>query len=74
MARHLSFLDIVCATWSTLFLASPIRIVICKLKALKLDLKVWNKDAFCNFNHNIEDILASFIDIQKWYDEDSFFK
>lgn len=49
-------------------------IVIYKLKALKLAIKVCTIMTFGNLDHNIKVGLVGLIDKQKWYDEDSFFK
>lgn len=70
--EHLYFLDLVCATWSNLIWASPIIIVVCKLKALKLALKFQNREIFGNLDCNIKVALAALVDIQNKYDEDSF--
>lgn len=47
-------------------------IIIYKLKALKLALKVWNREVFDNLDCNIEAASTAFIDVQKWYNDDLF--
>lgn len=49
-------------------------IIIGKLKAFKLALKVWNKEFFGNLDQNISIALATLADIQKGYDDESFFE
>lgn len=49
-------------------------IVIGKIKALKLALKVQNKEVLGNLYQNIATISISLVHIQKWYDDNSSFE
>lgn len=56
------------------FQASPIGVVISKLKAIKLALKVWDRKVFGNLDSNIKRAYATLIELQIWYDNDSYIK
>ena len=58
------FVDMVCQWWSSYhFLGPPSYILACKLKALKGDLKHWNKHVFGDVSFRKKCLMTELLDI-----------
>lgn len=62
-AAHPSFQQVVRESWTRPYLASPLCVLVGKLKRLKQDLKKWNKEVFLNLFSNLavaeDDVLVA---------------
>lgn len=72
--KHPGFMDLVCVTWLTPVKDSLVVVVIGIFKDLKQVLKVWNREIFGNLDNSIDGAYVALVEIQKWYDKDSFYE
>jgi len=73
---HNNYSNLIKTVWRKQTLGSSMQILIQKIKILKSELKVWNKNIFGDIHNQVKDLVAKLDEIQyniniigysKWY-------